>query len=328
MVDRSAAIGIDIGGSSTKLGLVTPAGAILERDDVLTPPQLDGDTIMAEITARLDALVSQAKERGLRLVGMGVSVCGYMDPSGDTPDYINLHALDHYPVRQTLIERYALPAVLDNDMNCGVLGEYHFGGGGGEQRLMVMTVGTGVGMAVMIKGQVMRFHGGTVGNPGHIILDPNGPVCVAGCRGCLESLASAGPISRRAGDLARTQRPSLLAEMLAEKGSLSPKDLFLAAEAGDGPSQELWQEIGHWLGRGLASWVEIFGPEVVIVGGGVAQAGHWLLEPIEKEMRRCGEPYFTRRVREIKQSRLGKDIAMLGAASMALYPEHAPRWPV
>jgi glucokinase len=283
---------------------------------------------MAGITARLDALVFKAREQGLTLAGMGVSVCGYMEPSGDTPDYINLHALDHYPLRRTLVERYKLPADLDNDMNCGVLGEYHFGGGRGEERLMVMTVGTGIGMAVMIKAQVLRFHGGTVGNPGHVILDPNGPVCVAGCRGCLESLASAGPISRRMEDLARAQRPSLLVKMLAEKGSLSPKDLYLAAEAGDKPSQELWQEIGHWLGRGLASWVEIFGPEVVIVGGGVAQAGHWLLDPIEREMRRCGEPYFTRRVREIKQSRLGKDIAMLGAASMALFPEHAPRWPL
>jgi glucokinase len=283
---------------------------------------------MAEITTRLDSLISAAGKEGLDLLGMGVSVCGYLEPSGDTPDYINLHALDHYPLRRTLIERYQLPAVLDNDMNCGVLGEFHFGGGVGERRLMVMTVGTGVGMAMMIQGQVMRFHGGTVGNPGHIILDPNGPVCAAGCRGCLESLASAGPISRRAEDLARSQRPTLLAKMLAGKGSLSPKDLFLAAEAGDLLSQELWQEIGGWLGRGLASWVEIFGPQVVIVGGGVAQAGSWLLEPIEREMRRCGEPYFTRRVREIKQSRLGKDIAMLGAASMALFPEHAPNWPL
>ena len=328
MGDQSAAIGIDIGGSSTKLGIVTPAGRVLYRGDVPTPHDLDGERIMAEITARLDALILMARGQGLALVGMGVSVCGYMEPSGDTPDYINLHALDHYPLRRTLIERYNLPAILDNDMNCGILGEYHFGGGIGEERLMVMTVGTGVGMAVMIKGQVMRFHGGTVGNPGHIILDPNGPVCVAGCRGCLESLASSGPISRRMEDLASAQRPSLLAKMLAEKGSLSPKELYLAAEAGDTPSQELWQEIGHWLGRGLASWVEIFGPEVVVVGGGVAQAGHWLLDPIEKEMRRCGEPYFTRRVHAIKQSGLGKDIAMLGAASMVLFPEYAPKWPL
>jgi glucokinase len=114
--------------------------------------------------------------------------------------------------------------------------------------------------------------------------------------------------------------------MLSEKGSLTPEDLFHAAEAGDIPSQETWVEIGNWLGRGLASWVEIFAPEVVIVGGGIAQAGHWLMEPIEREMRRTGEPYFTRMVREVKQSHLGRVAAMMGAASFYLYPEFAPNW--
>lgn len=323
-----SAIGVDIGGTSTKMGVVTLEGEILVRDDVLTPNHLDGETIMQAITAALDRIVPQTRQAELVLRGIGVSVCGYMEPSGDAPDYINLHPLDHYPIRPHFMQRYGLSAVLDNDMNCGVLGEYCFGAGRGEKRLMVMTVGTGVGMAVILDGQVLRFHGGTVGNPGHLILDPDGPTCTAGCRGCLESLASAGPISRQAEDVARAQRPTLLAKMLAEKGQLTPKDLFLAAEAGDIPSQEIWEEVGRWLGRGLASWVEIFGPQVVIVGGGVAQAGHWLIDPIEAEMRRTGEPYFTRRVRTIKQSTLGMDIAMLGAAALCLFPEHAPKWPL
>jgi len=323
---KPAAVGLDIGGSSTKMGVVTLEGQVLWRDDVPTPQHLDGGTIMQSITATLDKIVARAREAHLNLLGIGVSVCGYMEPSGDAPDYINLHALDHYPLRPHLVQRYNLPAVLDNDMNCGVLGEYHFGGGKGVNRLMVMTVGTGIGMAVMLDGQVLRFHGGTVGNPGHIILDPNGPTCVAGCKGCLESLASAGPIARRAEDMARAQRPTLLAAMLAEKGALTPKDLFQAAEAGDQPAREIWDEVGKWLGRGLASWVEIFGPEVVIVGGGVAQSGHWLLDPIESEMRRTGEPYFMQRVHRVVLSTLGRDIAMLGAASMCLFPEHAPHW--
>jgi glucokinase len=322
----STAIGVDIGGTSTKMGVVTLNGQVLWRDDVLTPHNLKGEAIMQTITAALDGIVTQARQAELELCGIGVSVCGYMEPSGDAPDYINLHPLDHYPIRPHFMKRYDLPVVLDNDMNCGVLGEYFFGGGRGEKRLMVMTVGTGVGMAVILNGQVMRFHGGTVGNPGHLILDPNGPTCTAGCKGCLESLASAGPIGRRAEDMARSQRPTLLAKLLVEKGQLTPKDLYLAAEAGDIPAQEIWDEVGRWLGRGLASWVEIFGPEVVIVGGGVAQAGHWLIDPIEVEMRRMGEPYFTKRVREIKQSTLGMDIAMLGAAALSLFPENAPQW--
>lgn len=326
MSSAPAAIGVDIGGSFTKIGLVTLDGEILYKDIQPTPPVLGADGIMSGILAKLTNLIGWAKEHYVVPRGIGVSVCGYLEPSGEAPDYINLHALDHYPLLHTLRQAFGLPAVMDNDMNCGVLGEYVFGQGKGVDRLMVMTVGTGIGMSVVLDDRVFRLSAGTTGNPGHIILQSDGPICPAGCRGCLESLAASGPIARRAEDLARSQRSTALASALAQKGSLTPEDLFHAAEAGDIAAQETWGEAGAWLGRGLASWVEIFTPEVVIVGGGVAQAGHWLIDPIEAEMRRTGEPYFARRVRAVLQSHLGQDLAMLGAASFYLFPQYAPQW--
>jgi glucokinase len=320
------AIGVDIGGTSTKMGVVSHSGQILQRAEQLTPHDEPAQVIIDNITTKLAELVSWTNTQGVQPNGIGVSICGYLSPSGKVPDYINLHVLDHYPVVEHFSKRFNLPVVMDNDMNCGVLGEYHFGGGRNINRLMVMTIGTGVGMAMMINGKVVRLSGGTVGNPGHVIVDPDGPVCVAGCRGCLESLASAPSIARRAEDLARAQRATLLTQMLAERGSLTTEDLFHAAEAGDLPAAEIWEWAGKWLGRGLASWVEIFGPELVIVGGGVAKAGHWIIDPLEREMRHSGEPYFTRQVKTVKQSQLGKDIAMLGAASFYLFPENAPQW--
>lgn len=321
-----AAIGIDIGGSATKLGLVLKTGKIINNAVVLTPHSYTSEQIIKEIFNKTDQLIQIAKDTSCGLTGIGISVCGYLEADGKAPDYINLHALDHYPLVNAFEQRYHLPAVIDNDMNCGVLGEYYFGGGKSEKRLMVMTVGTGIGMAMMVDGRVLRIHEGTVGNPGHIILDPNGPICVAGCRGCLESLASARAIRRRAEDVALAQRETRLAETLRKKGHLDPTDVFDAAEAGDEAAQEIWKITGLWLGRGLASWVEIFGPEVVIVGGGIAQVGSWLLKPLIEEFYRCGEPYFTRLVREIKKSTLGQNIAMLGAASLSLFPENAPQW--
>ena len=326
MAPQAVAIGVDIGGTSTKLGIVSLEGEILQRAAQPTPHHLPGEVLLASILEKLGGLVSWAEGQGLAPAGIGVSICGYLTPDGEEPDYINLHPLDHFPVVQRFRDTFGYPVVMDNDMNCGALGEYFFGGGRGANRLMVMTVGTGIGMGVILDGQVVRMSMGTTGNPGHTIVAPDGPVCVSGCRGCLESLASAGPISRLAEDLARSQRPTLLRDMLMKKGSLTPEDLYLAAEAGDLPAQQAWTEIGAWLGRGLATWVEIFVPEMVIVGGGVAQAGGWLVEPIEREMRRTGEPYFTRRVREVKPSRLGNEVAMLGAAAFYLHPETAPRW--
>lgn len=326
MPEKIVAIGVDIGGSSTKMGVVAKDGEILRQTEVSTPPQLAGETIMDAITTKLTGLVHWAEGNACAPQGIGISICGYLTSSGEEPDYINLHALDHFPVARHFREKFGYSVVLDNDMNCAVLGEFLFGGGHGVNRLMVMTVATGIGMSVILDGVVFRQSAGTTGNPGHTIVDPDGPICVAGCRGCLESVASAGPISRRAEDLARSQRPTLLSATLIEKGALTPEDLYRAAEAGDRPAQGIWEDVGAWLGRGLATWVEIFIPEVVIIGGGIAQAGHWLIDPIEQEMRRTGEPYFTRRVREVKQSQLGRDIAMLGAASFYLYPQYAPRW--
>lgn len=323
---ENVAIGVDIGGTATKIGLVTSGGEILRRLELQTPHHLPAQALVDSISGLLEQLVSDAESLDLRPLGMGISICGYLTPDGLEPDYVNLHALDHYPLVRHFERRFGYPVVMDNDMNCGVLGEFHFGGGIGVSRLMVMTVGTGIGMGVMLDGVVMRFHGGTVGNPGHTIVSAGGSICVAGCRGCLESLASAGPIARLAEDMARSQRPSLLRAMLEQKGCLTPEDLFQAAEAGDQPAQEIWNQVGQWLGRGLATWVEIFGPQVVIVGGGVAGAGHWLVDPIESELRRVGEPYFTRQVKAVQQSRSGKDSAMLGAASLYLFPEHLPHW--
>lgn len=320
------AIGIDIGGTATKMGLVSHTGQILHRIEIPTPQNLATQTIVDLLTENVAILDVFARQQSLQPAGIGISICGYLTPSGKVPDYVNLHALDHFPLVDHFSARFQYPVLMDNDMNAGVLGEYHFGGGQGVDRLMVMTVGTGIGMAVMLDGQVIRLSGGTVGNPGHIIVNPDGPVCVAGCRGCLESLASAGPIIRRAEDTARAQRETILAHYLAQKGSLTPEDVYHAAEAGDPAAQDIWAEVGRWLGRGLAGWVEIFAPHVVIVGGGVAKAGHWLIDPLEREMRRTGEPYFASRVREIKQSQLGKDLAMLGAATYHLFPKNAPRW--
>jgi glucokinase len=320
------AIGVDMGGTAAKLGVVTESGEILQSAVEPMLHDIPAEALMTNLVGRLRGLVSWTEEQDITPIGMGVSVCGYLEPDGERPDYINVHSLDHYPLKKRLTDEFGLPSVLDNDMNCGALGEYHFGAGKGVARLMVMTVGYGIGMGAILDGQVVRISGGTTGNPGHVIIEPNGPVCVAGCRGCVESLASAGPIARRAEEMARSQRKTILAEMLAEKGSLTPEDLYHAAEAGDKPAQEIWAQVGGWLGRGLAAWVEIFGPEVVLVGGGVAGAGGWLIEPMEREMRRVGEPYFTERVREVKPVGRGREATMLGAASLILFPEYAPRY--
>lgn len=319
----SVVLGLDIGGTTAKMGIVSPEGEILRRAEEPMPHHLAAQTLVENVKQPATELLHWARQEGYDVLGCGVSVCGFITPDGERPEYVNVHALDGFPLRQELQGALDLPVILDNDMNCAVLGEYHYGAGKGVSRLLVVTVGTGIGVGVILNDQLLRLSSGTTGNPGHVIVDPHGPVCVAGCRGCVESLASAGPISRRAEALARSQRPTQLRRLLEDKGHLTPEDVFVAAEAGDLPAQEIWREVGEWLGRGLATWVQIFAPSVVLVGGGVAHAQDWLIRPMEREMRRVGEPYFTRQVREVKSASLKKELGVLGAASLFFVPRHA-----
>lgn len=316
MGKKILSLGVDIGGTTAKMGLVSETGDVLCRAEESMPHDQTAEVLISRLLAHIRNLLSWGSNNGFTVIGMGISVCGMVTPDGEGPDYINIHALDKYPLRTHFEAEFGIPAILECDMNCGVLGEYYFGARRGVRRLMVTTIGTGIGMGMMVDGQLVRTNVGTTGNPGHIIVDPTGPVCVAGCRGCLESLASAPAISRRAEDAARAQRETCLSKMLQSRGRLTPEDVYLAAEMGDAAAKEIWDFTGVWLGRGLSTWVGIFGPEVIIVGGGVAQAGQWLLQPMEREMYRTGEPYFMRKVKEILQSSLGKELAMLGAASL------------
>lgn len=312
----TVSIGLDIGGTNAKIGLVSRNGNILRSATEPMPHNKSAEHLMQKLTMRIQSLINWGMKKNYELMGMGVSVCGIVNTDGDKPDYINIHALDHYPLRAHFETEFNIPVVLESDMNCAALGEYYFGDRKGTTRLMVTTIATGIGMGMIVAGKLVRTNFGTTGNPGHIIVDPTGPICIAGCRGCLESLCSSSAMSHLAEAVALSQRDTLLSALLAEKKRLTPKDVFIAAEAGDKYAQMLWGDVGRWMGRALATWAGIFGPEVIIVGGGMANAGHWLIDPMEREMRNCGEPYFIRQVKEVAQSSLGVNIAMLGAASM------------
>jgi glycine/D-amino acid oxidase-like deaminating enzyme len=152
------AIGVDIGGTATKGGLVTRDGKVLARFEQDTPPNLSTTQVVHAITDLLSHLLAESRALGATPLGIGVSVCGYVDSSGRIPDYINLRSLDHFPIVDHLEDKFGLTVVIDNDMNCGVLGEYRHGAGKNIDRLMVMTVGTGIGMSVALGGRVLRFN--------------------------------------------------------------------------------------------------------------------------------------------------------------------------
>lgn len=258
-------LGIDIGGTNTKLGLVTPDGAIRSPGKIPTDARGSSpEPFFARLFPALDALVAEA---GGDLIGIGISAHGEVDRERRRPIIAgNTPALRNVDVRGRVEARYpGLPVVMNNDLTAHALGEYVYGCGGGIERFMCLAIGTGLGAALIVNGQPLIIDGGNSGNTGLIILDPTAPKDSSGIRGSAEGLCGVRGIERLASE--RYGRPVAAHEVIA------------AARAGNDPvAAAVMAQIGVWLGQTLASLSVIFYPHRIALSGGTAMAGAVLLE--------------------------------------------------
>jgi len=332
---------VDIGGTSAKIGLLTRSGRVLGRRRVERPEagpagagsgaRATGPTgpvaparLVDLYCAALDELLSEidlakgpadhpAAGADRRLAGVGVSICGYVTDEG-LPELTNLPLLDGYPIVRHLQRRYGVPVAIDNDVNAAALGEYRFGAGRGARRLVMAAVGYGIGVAAILDGRLVRFTGGTTGNLGHLLVDPDSRErCGLGCRGCLETKAAAPALERRAALAARRHPDWALGRRLAAGGRLTVAEVKAAAEEGDPLALELLREAGRWLGAGLATFGAVFSPDVIVVGGGLSEIGP-VVEAAAASFHEMGMPYVTSRARVVPAA-LGNDAALVGAAA-------------
>jgi len=223
---------------------------------------------------------------------------------------------DRFPIRDTLEKRWGCPVSLNNDAELGVLGEWACGAGRGEQNLAYIKVGTGIGAGLLVNGQIYRGATGAAGEIGHMIIDENGPLCACGNHGCLEALAGGRAIVSMARTAIQSGRRTELAEH-PNPESLTAMDISNAAARGDLVAQEILAEAGNQLGIALTSLVNLFNPNIVVVGGGVAQTGDLFLEPIRKVVLKRSLPAAAHVVR-ITTSLLGKRSTGMGAVVQAL----------
>jgi glucokinase len=227
----------------------------------------------------------------------------------------NLEAIEGIPLKEELGGRTGLQVTVENDANAAAWGEFRFGVGKDVEDLILVTLGTGVGGGVISHGVLLRGARGTGGELGHITVQPAGPRCGCGNRGCLEALASGTAIARRAQKVANERPDSALGRLATERAPLG-EDVLDLARKGDEASVKVLQETGTWLGIGLATFVNIFDPEVIAIGGGVSEAGDLVLEPARRELRlRSHSP--SRDLVEIREATLGAKSGMLGAAALA-----------
>ena len=301
------AVGVDVGGTKIAAGVVSPEGEIL--NEVRYPTENVREPLLSTIAEAVLEVQRDYETGGVCLAAPGFILAS----ENKILSAANLEAIEGIPLKEELGSRTGLRVTVENDANAAAWGEFRFGAGEDVDNLVFVTLGTGVGGGIISHGVLLRGARGMGGELGHITIQPDGPRCGCGNRGCLEALASGTAIGRRAREVAGEQPDSALGRLA--RAPLG-EDVLDLARKGDGPALEVLREAGTWLGIGLATFVNVFDPEVIAIGGGVSEAGDLMLEPARSELRlRSCSP--ARDLVEIRGATLGAKSGMLGAAALA-----------
>ena len=306
-------VGVDLGATKIAAGVVSPEGEVLSWVRYPTENSRRG---LLEILAQAISKVGD----GFEVAGVGLGVPGLILAQENKVVFSpNLRAIEGIPLKDELEPRIGLPVTVENDNNAAAWGEFRFGAGSEAKHLLFVGLGTGIGGGIIIHGQLVRGTQGAAGELGHVTVQATGPRCACGNRGCLEAFACGTAIGRRAREIATKRPNSGLGQLAAERKVLLGEDVTDLAREGDEAALSVLEDAGRWLGIGLTGFVNILNPEVVVIGGGVMEAGELILKAARGEIQlRSRSPY--RELVEVKEATLGPEAGVIGAAALAQDP--------
>jgi len=309
-------IGADLGGTKIAAGAVDSRGAIILRHEA-TSPAADGERMVSTLMEMISSSADAARSEGFNVMAVGIGAAGFiLHDDGILIESPNI-AWSDVPLRRLAAEATSLPAFLDNDANAAAAGEHFAGVCQGVDDFVYLTLGTGIGGGIFINGKIYRGYRGTAAEPGHITIDPEGPLCGCGRKGCLEAMASGTALEREAARLAEENPGSLLLEMTGGDTELITGEMVsAAAERGDPAALGAFTYVASSLGLGIVNLMHLFDPEMVVLGGGVSRSGHLLMDELNKYVADHGIPALTEGT-TIALSALGGDAGLVGAAAMA-----------
>ncbi len=315
-MDDPLIVAADLGGTSFRVALVDRRMNILARSAHFTRPQEGASRAVERIIESIRQTASRSSLE--RVKGIAVATAGPLDPSrGMILSPPSLPTWRHVPLKDLLRDAFPLPVWVEHDADMAALGEYRFGSGRGFDRLIYLTVSTGIGGGVILDGKLLRGAKVSAAELGHIVIDPNGPPCNCGGKGHVEAMASGTAIARMARErLARGERSSLRERCGDDLGKVTAQLVAEGARAGDTLAREVMREAGTNLGLAVVSLIHIFDPDVVIIGGGVSNAGELLLGPVREVIAERAMEDFRDRARVV-QSALGDNSGILGVAAFA-----------
>lgn len=301
-------VGVDLGGTNLRTALLSQDGVVLDRHKEATNASEGWKQVVARLVANISRHQETTIERGMVLAAVGVGAPGVIQldkgivvKSPNFPDWNNL------PLKQELEKALHIPVVIENDANAAALGEQWRGAGKDIGSMILLTLGTGVGGGIVLDKKIWHGADGMAGEIGHMTLLPDGRTCSCGSRGCLEMYASARGI-------VKSYQEASLASVPPE---ITSAQIYEAARSGDAVARKVMNDMGHMLGIGIANLINIFNPEMVVLGGGVKDAWDLFINATREEIMRRAFQVPAERTR-IVPSMLGDDAGMVGAAAVAL----------
>lgn len=306
------AVGIDIGGTKIAGALVDNDGQIV-REARRPTPATNGDEIVQAVVDLVNELATDVE-----VIGVGVAAAGFIDAQQSTIVYAPNLSWRNEPLKAKLEAEFDYPVIIENDANAAGWAEFRYGAGRGARHMAMLTIGTGVGGAVIVDSNMLRGGFGIAGELGHIRVVPDGLLCGCGAHGCIEQYGSGTALLRNAKALADSGQAegARLRELQAEHGELTGEQVYQAIVEGDSGALRLLAELGAWLGQTIASLSAVLDPEIVVIGGGVSAAGDLLLDPIRKAFLENMPAQGFRPELQIKAAEFVNDAGVVGAADL------------
>ena len=315
-MDSTFVVGIDVGGQTSKIGVVDARGAVLAQTVIRTDTYDKVEPYIAELAEAVKKVIKESGTEGkVRGIGVGAPNANYY--TGNIENAVNLSWGSEVVQFSKLLSEAmdGLPVALTNDANAAAVGEMTYGAARGMKNFIMITLGTGVGSGIVINGNVVYGHDGFAGELGHVTaVRGNGRTCNCGKTGCLETYASATGVARTAREwLELTDEPSLLRGL----ETIASKDVYEAAKEGDKLALKIFEFTGKILGRSFADFVAFSSPEAIVLFGGLARAKEFLTEPIENALNENVLPLWRGKVKIVYSQLKESDAAILGASALA-----------